>query len=47
MPTASTLSLDPCPLFQAEITTANVIIEYETEALYTECPNCRDAVIPE
>jgi hypothetical protein len=49
MSTASPPSPDPCPFFQAEIATTDVIVEYETEtgAVCAKGPNFRDSETPE
>ncbi|NUB91116.1 hypothetical protein HT576_08790 [Haloterrigena sp. SYSU A121-1] len=50
MSTTNPPSTGTCPFCQAEITTIDVILEYETEtgpAVYAECPECRDVVNPQ
>ncbi|GAB7121091.1 DUF7837 family putative zinc-binding protein [Natrinema sp. JCM 9743] len=50
MSTTNPPDLGTCLFCQAEITTLNVILEYETDmgpAVYAECPECRDVVNPE
>lgn len=50
MSTTNPSSLGTCPFCHAEITSTDVILEYETETgpdVYAECPECRDVVNPE
>ncbi|RKD85904.1 DUF7837 family putative zinc-binding protein [Halopiger aswanensis] len=50
MSTTNSPSLGTCPFCHAEITSSDVILEYETvtgPTVYAECPECRDVVTPE